>query len=1008
MKQIIILLLLVITSCNKEEILFPYSYQPATTKWLESYGNHRAVLSVDSNSDVASLDFDWRRPDVDVDKRCFLLVNAVTGDTVPNILRGDVTRENCQLKFGPVEKGKYYFYYLPYKVQKGQGGYGGDYLPKEKNPTDSWLKIAKSAQTEVSAKILTVESRTLFDSFYPMEITATKKEVASYQSLHKGKYWIFVEDRKYPIRMKKDIPYKWIKETDTEVLKASVSPNEYYAFQVGVLSGNQEIKDIRYKISDLKNGDKVISSKSVTCFNIEGVDPNGNSFTKQINLEPNTVQPLWFGVDIDKNQSEGTYTGLMEIVDASGEVKNITISLTVDGPVLEDRGDDEPWRHSRLRWLNSTLGISNKPTVGYEKMQLNNNLVSSLGKQVRFDLKSGLPQSIDSWGNEILASPIEFIIQTKHGVKKIKGDAELLTQNEGEIIGKWTGEDVDLSLTCTAKMEFDGWINYIYTLVPKHDFEVEDIRLVIPMKKNHSSYFMGIGLSGQDTPSHYASKWDTAESKTNNFGVSIAVSKKTEWLWPFDSFWIGSVKAGIHCELRGGSYSGPLLNLFRPAYPASWHNEGKGGFDVKKSSTKTTTTVYSGKRQLKKGEPINFDFAFIITPVKQINYKSQFLDRYYHNGGKPIPTDEDVKSGVKIINVHHANFLNPFINYPFMTAPAIKKFTSEWHDKDCKVKMYYTIRELSNVAPEIWALRSLGDEILRDGQGGGFPWCREHFVTGYIPQWYQHFDKDDFGVTADASILTATGASRWYNYYVEGLSWLVKNTDIDGIYLDDVSFGRDVLKRMRRAMDGVKPGCIIDLHSNTGFSKGPANQYMEFFPYVDKLWFGESFMYSNMSPSNWLVDVSGIPFGLMGDMLHRGGNRWLGMQYGMTVRHPWLTDGVICDPRPIWKVWDDFGIEDSKMVGFWESNPAITATDNEIKVSTYIKNGTTLLSIGNYSTKDKIAMLSINWEQLGLDPNKITIECPSIKDFQESRDIFIENGIPIESKKGLIIVLKQL
>ena len=189
-------------------------------------------------------------------------------------------------------------------------------------------------------------------------------------------------------------------------------------------------------------------------------------------------------------------------------------------------------------------------------------------------------------------------------------------------------------------------------------------------------------------------------------------------------------------------------------------------------------------------------------------------------------------------------------------------------------------------------------------------------MTGYTPQWYQHFDHtDDTGIVADAAILTSESNSRWYNYYVEGLRWMVENMDIDGIYLDDVSYDRRILKRMRRAMESVKPGCIIDLHSNTGFSKGPANQYADFFPYIDKVWFGESFLYDKMPPANWLVESSGIPFGLTGDMLYRGGNKWLGMQYGMTVRHPWETEGVICDPRIVWKVWDDFGIADAAMLG---------------------------------------------------------------------------------------------
>ncbi|MCY2950753.1 MAG: DUF6067 family protein, partial [Planctomycetota bacterium] len=86
-----------------------------------------------------------------------------------------------------------------------------------------------------------------------------------------------------------------------------------------------------------------------------------------------------------------------------------------------------------------------------------------------------------------------------------------------------------------------------------------------------------------------------------------------------------------------------------------------------------------------------------------------------------------------------------------------------------------------------------------------------------------------------------------------------QNVQIDGLYLDDVSYDRRTLKRMRKVLDRNRPGSMIDLHSNTAFSIGPANQYAEFFPYIDRLWFGESFNYNAMSPDAWLVEVSGIP-----------------------------------------------------------------------------------------------------------------------------------------------------
>ena len=171
------------------------------------------------------------------------------------------------------------------------------------------------------------------------------------------------------------------------------------------------------------------------------------------------------------------------------------------------------------------------------------------------------------------------------------------------------------------------------------------------------------------------------------------------------------------------------------------------------------------------------------------------------------------------------------------------------------------------------------------------------------------------GGVVDAAILTS-GASRWYNFYVEGINWLARNVPIDGLYLDDVAYDRTILKRVRKVLDRARPGCLIDLHSNTLFSMGPANQYTEFFPYVNRLWFGEGFNYDAMSPEQWLVECSGIPFGLMGDMLQDGGNRWRGMLFGMTARLPWPNS----DPRPVWKVWDEFGIGEARMMGWWETD----------------------------------------------------------------------------------------
>jgi len=231
--------------------------------------------------------------------------------------------------------------------------------------------------------------------------------------------------------------------------------------------------------------------------------------------------------------------------------------------------------------------------------------------------------------------------------------------------------------------------------------------------------------------------------------------------------------------------------------------------------------------------------------------------------------------------------------------------------------------------------------------------------------------------------------------------------DIDGLYLDDVSFDRRMLKRMRKVMEERKPGCILDLHSNTGFSKGPATQYTEFFPYVDKIWFGESFQYDDMSPANWLVEVSGIPFGLMGDMLHGGGNPWRGMVYGMTVRYPWTTEGVTCNPRDIWKIWDEFDIASSEMIGYWDKNSEIKTNHQDVLLTYYLHPDILLISIASWAEAPVNIRIKADWESLGFDPDKSKLTAPQIKNFQSKAIFELEEMVPVEPKRGWLLILEK-
>ena len=329
---------------------------------------------------------------------------------------------------------------------------------------------------------------------------------------------------------------------------------------------------------------------------------------------------------------------------------------------------------------------------------------------------------------------------------------------------------------------------------------------------------------------------------------------------------------------------------------------------------------------------------------------------------------------------------------------SLVNFVEHEHSLGRKVKLYYTIRELTNYAAEIHALKSLGHEIFVCGVGYGLPWHCEHLIDDYKAAWYVELP----GGRADAA-LVLNGFSRWINYYLEGLRWMFENYKIDGIYMDDVSFDRPVMKRIGRIIEKYRPGALIDLHSNTSYSKGPANQYTGFFPYVDRLWFGEWFDYDKMSPDEWLVTFSGIPFGLMSDMLQGGGNRYLGMLFGSTTRHSY---GPVY-PVPVWSLWQSFGISEARMLGFWDEACPVTTSDPDVRATVYLKPGKALISIGNFSDRDKDIKLNFNWDSLLMDKRNVSLSAPAVENFQPAATFGLDDTIRVKGKEGWLLLLSE-
>lgn len=49
----------------------------------------------------------------------------------------------------------------------------------------------------------------------------------------------------------------------------------------------------------------------------------------------------------------------------------------------------------------------------------------------------------------------------------MKATPALTEQTDGHVSGEWKAEDDELSVSCLSRVEFDGWMNYTYTIEPK-------------------------------------------------------------------------------------------------------------------------------------------------------------------------------------------------------------------------------------------------------------------------------------------------------------------------------------------------------------------------------------------------------------------------------------------------------------------------------------------------------------------------------------------------------------
>ncbi len=884
-----------------------------------------------------------------------------------------------------------------------------------------------------------------------METPVKPEVLAAFKKAHPAPFWLFGEDRQLAVR-NNIIPAHWFADGAKQFGKFSgvARPGEFYVFQVGVVGGEKgvwlnadakleslagaevrlisrngvniapgEVKPVWVGVQVPKDAKSGEYKGEINLFNSVQIS-NGDTFTGSTKVNAGTLRVGGGTIVLSGN---GAYAGAHEKPIRS----TLAFTLKVEGTPIADSGTGtgEAWRLARLKWLDSKIGDSDtevtRPFTPI-KVDASARTLDILGRRVAIG-ENGIPAQFTSFfsgsntkilatGQDAFASApkLECIV----GGKVLEWTPKSFKFTKQTPVGvAWEATSVagELHLVVSGKLEFDGNLQLKMRLenprkendTNRDETKLDDVRFVVPWTKDTVKYAMGLGLQGGNFPDKLNWKWDVKKNQ--------------------DAIWMGDANIGAMFRFKGANYHRPLINAyyaFQPLnLPDSW---GSGGINLEKKDYQATLVAFSGPiTVLKEGTskmPCSkeFNLDLYLTPFKPLAVCEHFTDRYYHKGAGS-PTEDPAalkKEGANFINIHQGRLANPYINYPYNddSIGFLTKFIKKSHDDGMRVGVYYTTRELTQNLPEFFALKSLGGEIIlkrKEGvnwpvtnPNGPHPWLKAHVGMDIVPAWREGLNYPGYKSKLDLSVIT-TPDSRWNNVYLEGLNYLVKHAGIDGIYIDDTALDRKSMQRARRILDADgNTTRRVNMHSWNHHQAlaawaNSSIAFMELYPYYDSLWHGESFN-ADAAPEYMLVEMSGIPYGLMSEMLDHP-NPWHGYVFGMKSRWGWNGG----DPRALWKLEDAFGITQSELIGWWDKANPVQTGNAKVKATVYKKAGKTLIALASWD-KDCKVKLAVDWAALGLDPAKVKLTAPEVKGFQPAASFALSDEIPVKGNQGWLLV----
>lgn len=1033
-------------------IVFPFSNE---TVFCNAVGRQRAVVSLGPShtkeAGVACTVLEWRRRDNPLDVGVFVLDGNNT--FLPARIENSSTSINGTVCFA-IPAGSlrsdtaslFSVYYLPYawSIEGWSGSFHSHFLARWSTPP-TLPPIDWSASRILWATVVAWESYSDFDARSPMEWVASGKEIAAVQSQSDRNDYLTWVSEVYNTSTQTPRtphpPYPVVSTTPNNTVHVQVYPGKTTSLQVLILAGSANITRVDFQAGAIGK----IPSSVMSCIHTQGRDYSGNAMRPNpVHIRQGQMGHLLVLLQIPEsfNACDTAQQGSFVITPSGSNITLPSTTIKVTATCSKSQPAESIsafWRLETMSWLDSSLGINDTViTRPYSPLILDSDTatVECRGRTIRIGA-NGLPAEIVSNGRDVLSSPMTFT--TSMPMQPNHDSPPNIVLHPGGSSATWrvtTTTPGGVRQTIDGAVDYSCYVNVGVSLdTSAGPGSTADSVLAIQLPSTVARFASGAAF-GDDG---------------DFFPVGNASSLDWRWCMPDTEargtcsgwrVWLGDVDAGLFVKLKGPEVAWNQAVGGR-SLPSSWSNGGLGGIRFRESTPTSTVTLeaYTGPYQIQ--SRIVYNFSISVTPVKgdyvhtAEGKKEHYRIRHFHvpygQWDPPDPSTLKKQLGVTTIILHQSNSLNPYIDYPLhpSVTPRLKSYIDRAAQAGVRVKLYFTLGQLSNHAVELFALASLNGEVIvqntsdllppprssLQGMGGtlmGNEWLEEHMIRGYESGWFTL----NPGNEEDASIMDNT-TSRFMNYYVEGQRFLFNEIGVGGLYYDGFNAERFIQQRIRRMSSSNNPLTYFDVH-------GRAFMYTELLPFVDFMWTCEGIDFTR-GPAYWLIAISALPFGTFGEML--GGdqrlpipdtscgetcaNKWRGMLFGMTNRAGW--NGV--DPnfnREVWQLWDDFGIEDADMYGWWNTSSPVSTGSSTILATIYIRSATakqsaaTLVAIASWSTKLESVNLAIDYSRLGVDSRSAKLTPPkSVPNFNRNRTQAFDpkNPLPVPALEGWLLIL---